>query len=117
MEPIVVGLPGGDSVTLHNGGLATSSVATRRWLAAGVPQNHLIDPRTGAPTRSPWRDVTVAASTCLLADVAAKAALLLGAGGPDWLEAQQLPGRFVDHAGVVTMNSAWSRRAPLALVA
>jgi thiamine biosynthesis lipoprotein len=117
IEPVVVGLPGGDSVTLHRGGLATSSVATRRWLADGVAQNHLIDPRTGAPTGSPWRDVTVAASSCLLADVAAKAALLRGAAGPGWLEEQELPGRFVDHAGAVTMNSAWSRRAPLALVA
>lgn len=111
-EPVVVGLPGGGSITLHGGGLATSSVGTRRWLAAGRPQNHLIDPRTGRPTDSPWRDVTVAASTCYLADVAAKAALLLGDAGPAWLDERSLAGRFVGHDGQVVLSAAWRRRAP-----
>lgn len=112
LEPVVVGLPGGGSIALHDGGLATSSVAKRRWLADGVPQNHLIDPRTGRPTTSPWRDVSVAARTCLIADVAAKAALLLGAAGPGWLDERNLAGRFVSHDGAVTLNDSWSARAP-----
>ena len=112
LEPVVVGLPGGASIALHDGGLATSSVAKRRWLADGVPQNHLIDPRTGRPTTSPWRDVSVAARTCLIADVAAKAALLLGAVGPAWLDERNLAGRFVSHEGAVTLNDSWSARAP-----
>lgn len=94
-EPVVVGLPGGEAITVHSGGLATSSVAKRSWLAGGERQHHLIDPRTGAPSTSPWRDVTVAAATCLAADVAAKAALLLGDDGPAFLERQRLWGRFV----------------------
>jgi len=117
VEPVVVGLPGGGTIALHDGGLATSSVAKRRWLAAGVPQNHLIDPRTGRPTTSPWRDVTVAASTCLIADVAAKAALLVGRGGPAWLDERNLAGRFVAHSGAVTLNESWSARAPETLAA
>jgi len=117
LEPVVVGLPGGDSIALHDGGLATSSVAKRRWLAGGVPQNHLIDPRTGSSTTSPWRDVTVSASTCLIADVAAKAALLLGAAGPAWLDGRNLAGRFVAHSGAVTLNESWSARAPKTLAA
>lgn len=117
LEPLVVGLPGGDAVTLHGGGLATSSVAKRSWLAAGEPQNHLIDPRTGRPTRSPWRDVSVVASSCLAADVAAKAALLLGAEGPAWLERRGLAGRFVSHDGSVELTAAWERRAPRTLAA
>ena len=112
IEPVVVGLPGGGSIALHGGGLATSSVAKRRWLADGVPQNHLIDPRTGRPTTSPWRDVSVAASSCLIADVAAKAALLLGSAGPAWLDERKLAGRFVSHTGAVTLNDSWSARAP-----
>jgi len=112
IEPVVVGLPGGGSIALHGGGLATSSVARRRWLADGVPQNHLIDPRTGRPTTSPWRDVSVAASSCLIADVAAKAALLLGPAGPAWLDERKLAGRFVSHTGAVTRNDSWSARAP-----
>lgn len=112
LEPVVVGLPGGGSIALHDGGLATSSVGKRRWLAAGIPQNHLIDPRTGRPTTSPWRDVTVAAATCLVADVAAKAALLLGTAGPAWLDERNLAGRFVAHDGAVTLNESWAARAP-----
>jgi len=112
LDPVVVGLPGGGTVALHGGGLATSSVAKRRWLAAGVPQNHLIDPRTGRPTDGPWRDVSVAASSCLIADVAAKAALLLGAAGPAWLDERGLAGRFVAHDGAVTLNETWSARVP-----
>jgi thiamine biosynthesis lipoprotein len=111
-EPVVVGLPAGGSITLHTGGLATSSVGIRNWLAAGVPQNHLIDPRTGRPTDSPWRDVTVAAGTCYAADVAAKAALLLGDAGRAWLDARNLAGRFVAHDGQIVLSAAWQRRAP-----
>jgi thiamine biosynthesis lipoprotein len=77
-----------------------------------VPQNHLIDPRTGAPVDGPWRDVTVAAGTCYAADVAAKAALLLGEEGPAWLDARNLAGRFVGHDGQVVLSNAWARRAP-----
>jgi thiamine biosynthesis lipoprotein len=117
LEPVVVGLPGGESIALHDGGLATSSVAKRHWLADGVPQNHLIDPRTGRPTTSPWRDVSVAASSCFVADVAAKAALLLGAAGPAWLDERNLAGRFVSHSGAVTLNESWSVRAPEKLAA
>jgi thiamine biosynthesis lipoprotein len=117
LEPLVVGLPGGDTVTLHGGGLATSSVAKRRWLANGRPQNHLIDPRSGRATTSPWRDVSVVAKSCLAADIAAKAALLLGDDGPGWLEERRLAGRFVAHDGAVVLTDAWSRRAPRTLAA
>ena len=60
----------------------------------------------------PWQAVTVAARSCLVADVAAKAALLLGADGPAWLDARSLSGRFVSHDGHVTHNGFWSARAP-----
>ena len=112
--PLVVGLPGGGAVTLDRGGLATSSVAVRRW---GAGQHHLIDPATGAPSDSPWRDVTVAAESCLAADVAAKAALLLGAAGPSWLDRRGLAGRFLDHAGAVTVNATWRQLVPAEVAA
>jgi FAD:protein FMN transferase len=103
--PVVVGLPGGGAVRVGRGGLATSGTRRRR-LPGGEEQHRLIDPRTGLPSRSPWLEVTVAASTCLAADVAAKAAFLLGDGGPDWLEERGLAGRF--HAeGRIVENGAW----------
>jgi thiamine biosynthesis lipoprotein len=110
--PLVVGLPGGDTITLERGGLATSSVATRAWRRGGVRQHHLIDPATGLPSESPWRDVTVAAQSCYIADVAAKAALLLGPAGPSWLDRRRLAGRFVDHAGHVTVSECWLQAIP-----
>jgi thiamine biosynthesis lipoprotein len=110
--PLVVGLPGGDAITLERGGLATSSVAARAWRRGGVRRHHLIDPGTGAPSASPWRDVTVAASSCHVADVAAKAALLLGPAGPSWLDRRRLAGRFVDHAGHVTVSERWFQAVP-----
>jgi thiamine biosynthesis lipoprotein len=105
--PLVVGLPGGDTITLERGGLATSSVTKRTWRRGGVRQHHLIDPATGLPSASPWRDVTVAAQSCYVADVAAKAALLLGDEGPAWLDRRRLPGRFVDRDGHVTITARW----------
>jgi len=111
--PVVVGLPGGDCVTLDRGGLATSSVAKRAWNGG----HHLIDPATGAPSETPWRDVTVAAKSCLVADVAAKAALLLGPAGPSWLDRRGLPGRFVAHDGAVLANETWHQLAPARIAA
>jgi FAD:protein FMN transferase len=105
--PLVVGLPGGGAVTLHGGGLATSSVTRRRWRRGGEVQHHLIDAETGAPARVPWLHVTAAAGSCLAADIAAKAALLLGVAGPSWLDRRGLPGRFVDELGQVHVNENW----------
>ena len=106
--PLEVALPAGGSVRLERGALATSGVVSRHWLRGGARRHHLIDPRTGAPANSPWEQVTVCGATCLAADVAAKAAFLLGDGGPRWLDGRGLPGRFVRADGTVVANAAWS---------
>jgi thiamine biosynthesis lipoprotein len=69
-------------------------------------QHHLIDPRTGRPSTSRWVEVTVAAGSCVEADVAAKAAFLLSADGPAWLDERGLPGRFRGEDEIV-VNGAW----------
>lgn len=97
--PVDVGLPGGGAVRVVEGGLATSGVATRG--------RHLVDPATGEPSESPWEQVTVSGESCLAADVAAKAAFLLGGDGPEWLDARSVPGRFLAADGTVTCNDAW----------
>jgi FAD:protein FMN transferase len=98
-----VALTGG--VVRARGGLATSGTTRRRWQRAGEAQHHLIDPRTGAPSRSRWLEVTVCAADCVTADVAAKAAFLLDEDGPEWLDARGLPGRFVGEE--IVENGAW----------
>jgi len=101
-----VSLPGGGSVRVLAGGVATSGTSRRRWRREGVVQHHLLDARTGRPSRSRWIEVTVAAASCLQADIAAKAAFLLSCDGPDWLDERGLPGRFRSTEGFVE-NSAW----------
>jgi thiamine biosynthesis lipoprotein len=115
--PLDVGLPGGGTVELTHGGLATSSVAHRTWTRGGHVQHHLIDPATGRPAVTPWRDVTVAARSCLAADIAAKAALLLREQGPSWLDVRGLAGRFVAENGEVTCNETWLERTSVLLAA
>ena len=99
--PVDVGLPGGGAVSVVEGGLATSGTATRG--------PHLIDPRTGRPSDSPWEQVTVSGATCLAADVAAKAAYLLGEDGPDWLDSRGMAGRFLGLDEQIVCNAVWHR--------
>jgi hypothetical protein len=47
--------------------------------------------------------------TCLAADVAAKAAFLLGERGPGWLDERGIGGRFVSLRGEIVENGCWSR--------
>jgi thiamine biosynthesis lipoprotein len=101
-----VALPGGGDVRLVEGGLATSGRTKRCWQRGGEEQHHLIDPATGRPSASPWEEVTVCGATCLAADVAAKAAFLLGAEGLDWLDERGLPGRFLA-LGEAYENASW----------
>ena len=105
--PVSVALPGGDVVQVLEGGIATSGTVRRRWTRGGVEEHHLIDPRTGLPSRSSWTQVTVVGASCLAADVCAKAAFLLGDAGPDWLDSHGLAGRFMSGESIVC-NGAWS---------
>jgi thiamine biosynthesis lipoprotein len=105
-----VALPGRGAVRLVSGGLATSGRSKRRWLRTDEEQHHLIDPGTGRPSESQWDEVTVCGATCLAADVAAKAAFLLGDDGPAWLDERGLPGRFVTGARVHE-NERWRASA------
>ncbi|HEV2528733.1 MAG TPA: FAD:protein FMN transferase [Thermomicrobiales bacterium] len=94
-------------VALHAGALATSGLGHRTWTRDGVQLHHLIDPRTGAPASIHWRSVTVAARDCAAAEVAAKAAWLMGAAGPAWLVGRGLTGRFAATDGRVETAGSW----------
>jgi FAD:protein FMN transferase len=104
----VVALPAEGTVRLVRGSLATSGSDRRRWLRGGTIQHHLIDPRTGSPSRSCWRQVTACGANCVAADVAAKAGFLLSDAGPGWLEARGIPARFVATDSTVSVNERWS---------
>lgn len=104
---VTVALPGGASVSLRKGALATSGITKRWWLRAGQVQHHLIDARTGLPATSAWTHVTACGATCVAADVAAKAGFLLGARGPAWLDERGIPARFLTADGHIRLNDAW----------
>jgi thiamine biosynthesis lipoprotein len=96
----------GPTVALDSGGLATSSTTVRRWCSGTVELHHLVDPRTGRPAESPWRTVSVAAKTCVDANVASTASFLLE-DAPGWLEARRLPARLVSIDGDNTVVAGW----------
>jgi thiamine biosynthesis lipoprotein ApbE len=97
----------GEVVTILDGGIATSSTWTRRWTRGGVELHHIIDPATGAPCAGPWRTATVAAASCLQANAAATAAIVMGDRALGWLAEQGLPARLVSQAGEVVATASW----------
>ncbi len=99
------------TAAITTGGIATSSVTVRRWRAGDAELHHVIDPRTGRSADSRWRTVSVAAESCLDANVAATAALLLGDAAPNWLAARSLPARLVARDGAVERVAGWPESA------
>jgi thiamine biosynthesis lipoprotein len=97
----------GQSITLHEGGLATSSTRVRRWRTISGEAHHLVDPATGQSVRSCWRTVSVAAGTCLDANIASTAAIIRGDSSVSWLEGLGLPSRLVDIDGRVRHVAGW----------
>ena len=97
----------GQTVALRSGGLATSGTAVRRWARGGTVLHHLIDPTTGTPAGTPWRTVTVAAGSCVDANIASTAAMIKGAGAIEWLSRAGLPARLVGHDGDVIALGGW----------
>ena len=65
-------------VTICDGGLATSSPLGRAWRRGGVDLHHIIVPATGLPADSCWRAASVAAASCVDANIASTAAILRG---------------------------------------
>ncbi|MDQ1289796.1 MAG: FAD:protein transferase [Actinomycetota bacterium] len=95
------------SVRLREGGLATSTVLARRWERGGHPVHHLLDPTTGRSVTVTWRTVSVRAATCVAANTASTAAVLLGAAAPRFLEREGVAARLVDESGEVTHVGDW----------
>ncbi|MCX6021830.1 MAG: FAD:protein FMN transferase [Chloroflexi bacterium] len=106
---------GGDQplavLRLRGGGVATSGVLKRRWRSGDGWRHHLIDPRTGRSSESDVAAVTVVAPSAAVAEVAAKAVLLLGAtAGAAALEASpEMAGLLVLHDGTAVNTAGFER--------
>jgi FAD:protein FMN transferase len=97
----------GQWISVHSGGLATSSTSVRRWHTDSGEKHHLVDPSTGQPADSVWRTASVTARSCLDANIASTAAIVRGAPAADWLEELELPSRLVGVDGSVRHLAGW----------
>lgn len=101
----------GQRVTICEGGLATSSTTVRP--GPDGHGHHIIDPRRGTPADVHWRTVSVTAATCVDANTAATAAIVLGPDAPAWLAAQGLSARLVHADGSVATVGGWPEGDPM----
>ncbi len=98
---------GEETISIRSGGIATSSTTVRQWTRGGVVLHHIIDPATSLPSDGPWRTVTVIAASCVDANIASTAAIVMGEAAVGWLESNHLPARLVDREGSIHRVSGW----------
>ncbi|HEY6296830.1 MAG TPA: FAD:protein FMN transferase [Streptosporangiaceae bacterium] len=106
-DTVVADVEPGQVVVIRDGGLATSSTSARAWQRGGASLHHIIVPATGRPAESCWRTVSVAAASCVDANIASTAAILRGGQAPRWLDGLRLPARLVGHDGAVVTVGGW----------
>ena len=95
------------TVVIHDGAIATSSTTARRWARGGVALHHIVDPATSLPAREVWRTVSVAAATCVDANIAATTAIIRGERAAEWFANNGLPARLVRGDGSITTVNGW----------
>jgi FAD:protein FMN transferase len=95
-------------VRVFDGGVATSGPGVRRWRRGEQELHHILDPATGLPAETPWAMVTVAGASCVDANAAATAAVIIGSAAPAWLDSRRLPARLVDGHGAIHLAGGWS---------
>ncbi len=96
-----------ETIAIYSGGIATSSTTVRQWTRGGAVLHHIIDPATGLPADSCWRTASVVASSCVDANIASTAAIVMGRKALSWLEANRLAARLVDLEGRVHRVAGW----------
>ena len=101
----------GEVVALAYGGVATSSTRARRWRTRHGIAHHVLDPRTRRPTDEHWRTVTATGPTCVAANVASTAALVLGRAAVPWLERHAVAARLIHRDGDLTRTGGWPAEA------
>lgn len=104
----------GPTITAYEGGLATSTTLARRWTTSGRTHHHVLHPRTGRPTDGPWRTATVAADSCVSANTASTAALVMGAQAERWLTRHRLPARLIHRDGWTLTTCDWPSDSEIA---
>lgn len=104
----------GQLVLVRHGGLATSTTTVRTWQQAGRTMHHIVDPATGLPTAGPWRTVSVAAPSAVLANMASTRSIVCGADAAAWLTDRGFAARLVAQDGRITTTPGWPELHPSA---
>ena len=99
--------PRDQTVTCGPGGVATSGTGVRHWNLGDRPRPPPGRPVHRAPVDTYWRTVTVVAGSCVDANTASTAAMVLGPGAPAWLALHGLPARLVRPDGSVVTVGGW----------
>jgi thiamine biosynthesis lipoprotein len=86
------------TLSLHQGGLASSGDYERCIVIDGVRYGHVLNPKTGWPVRH-LASVSVIGDFCVVAGSASTIAMLKEHDGPAWLRSMGLPHLWVDVAG------------------
>ncbi|MDI5974089.1 FAD:protein FMN transferase [Streptomyces sp. SL13] len=102
----------GPVITIHGGGLATSGTTVRTWRRAGRRVHHIVDPATGDTATPVWRTVSVVAATCVEANAATTAAVVLGERALRFLGDSGLAARLAGTDGRITRLSGWPPDTP-----
>ena len=74
----------------------------------------LVDPESGRPAAEHWRTASVAAASCVDANIASTAAIIMARRAPGWLEARRLPARLVARDGTVLRVAGWPEEETVA---
>jgi thiamine biosynthesis lipoprotein len=95
------------TLSIRDAAVATSSTMRRRWTTTDGEAHHLIDPRTGRPSKSDLVSATVVAETALRAEALAKQLLLQGlASAREFAETRRVGAVFSSQSGAVYLTSA-----------
>ena len=94
-------------VSIASGAIATSSLTTRTWRVGSRVANHIIDPRTGSFAAGVYATSSVSASSCVIANAFATAALLWGEDAGYHIAQAGWSARLVRHDGTVDFVGGW----------
>ena len=94
-------------ISVTAGAIASSSTAVRTWRVGDLMAHHVIDPATGWPATRIWSMVTVAASTCAMANSLSTAALVWGEDALFELPQRSIAARLVRPDGSVERIGGW----------
>ncbi|TAL51422.1 MAG: FAD:protein FMN transferase [Methylovulum sp.] len=87
-----------ETLSLHDGALASSGDYERCLIVDGVRYGHVLNPKTGWPVKH-LASVSVVGDFCVVAGSASTIAMLKEEQGPAWLESLGLPYCWVDVQG------------------